>query len=192
MDTGKNLLNTLKIISELFKKKNISFALAGGLAVGILSRPRATEDIDLIIMISDNDRQRIVNILSDEFKIINAHTEIMHFKNADIWRVIIANEETSGNNIVIIDFIIAVNDICKNAIERRFFIEIDSIEIPIVTIEDLILLKLLSNRDIDRMDINYILKDSQKGDLNFIYLKDQINNNNLNIQAKDFFCKILM
>jgi len=48
MEIAKSLIETLKKLCLLLSEAHIKFCLIGGLAVGILAKPRATEDIDLL------------------------------------------------------------------------------------------------------------------------------------------------
>ena len=54
MEGANFLIEALKSIAMLFKESNVKYCLAGGLAVGMLSTPRATEDIDIIIKMKSN------------------------------------------------------------------------------------------------------------------------------------------
>ncbi len=53
MGVAENLLHTLKSLCSLLNDEQIDFCLIGGLAVAILAKPRATEDIDLLIFINE-------------------------------------------------------------------------------------------------------------------------------------------
>lgn len=46
MEIAKSLIETLKRLCLIFNEARIKFCLIGGLAVGILAKPRATEDIE--------------------------------------------------------------------------------------------------------------------------------------------------
>ena len=69
MDIAKVLIETLKKISNIFMRNNFDFCIAGGWAVSIWGTPRATEDIDLLLMIKEEQKSIIpcnfyyVNIL---------------------------------------------------------------------------------------------------------------------------------
>ena len=55
MMNENNLARTLELIDlcSLLNDEQIDFCLIGGLAVAILAKPRATEDIDLLILINE-------------------------------------------------------------------------------------------------------------------------------------------
>ena len=52
MDIARSLFETLKSLCRILGDARLEYCLIGGLAVGILSKPRATEDIDLLVLIS--------------------------------------------------------------------------------------------------------------------------------------------
>jgi len=47
----------------------------------------------------------------------------------------------------------------ENAIKRRIIIDFEGVKLPVVSREDLILIKLLSGREIDMFDVGNILTD---------------------------------
>jgi hypothetical protein len=134
------------------KDAQIQFCLIGGLAVGILAKPRATEDIDLLVLLTEDDMEHLSKILKKHFQLIQDHN-VMHFKNATIWRVIIENDSTEKKSLVIVDLIFADNEIYKNAVMNSITLTLDDVSIPVVRIEHLIEIKKLANRPSDQIDI---------------------------------------
>jgi len=53
LDIKETLIDQLKKIVQFLNKQKIDYALAGGLAFSALVEPRATMDIDIIIMINE-------------------------------------------------------------------------------------------------------------------------------------------
>lgn len=125
----------------------------GGLAVGILAKPRATEDIDLLVLI--DNKETIGSLLRHDFEIIQDH-DSMHFKETTIWRIVIKDTFTNDRGLVIIDLIFADNEIYKEAVADVIKLQIDNIDIPVVKPENLIRIKKLSNRPRDWIDIQAI------------------------------------
>ena len=93
MEIAKSLIETLKKVCLLFCEAHIKFCLIGGLAVGILAKPRATEDIDLLVLIDEKHRARIAKLIRDNFEVIQDHN-LMRFREATIWRIVIKDAFT--------------------------------------------------------------------------------------------------
>ena len=106
MEIAKSLIETLKQLCSVFKAANIKFCLIGGLAVGILAKPRATEDIDLLVLIGKENKEIIAKLFRDNFEVIQDH-DLMYFKQATIWRMVIKDSFTTDNGFVIIDMVFA-------------------------------------------------------------------------------------
>ena len=155
MEIAKSLIETLKQLSSVFKAAQIKFCLIGGLAVGILAKPRATEDIDLLVLIGKENKEIIAKLFRDNFEVIQDH-DLMYFKQATIWRMVIKDSFTTDNGLVVVDMVFADNEIYRKAVQEVITIQIDNVDIPVVTPENLIRIKKLSNRPRDLLDIQEI------------------------------------
>jgi len=155
MEIAKSLIETLKRLCLLFDDANIKFCLVGGLAVGILAKPRATEDIDLLVLIDKYNKEKIGSLLRNDFEIIQEH-DLMYFKETTIWRIVIKDTFTNDRGLVIVDLIFADNEIYKEAVADVIKLQIDNVDIPVVKPQNLIRIKKLSNRPRDWIDIQAI------------------------------------
>ena len=155
MEIAKSLIETLKRLCLVFNSAHMKFCLIGGLAVGILAKPRATEDIDLLVLIDKENKDKIAGLLRDNFDVIQDH-DLMVFKQATIWRIVIQDSFTADNGLVIIDLVLADNEIYREAVLDVITIQIDKVDIPVVKPENLIKIKKLSNRPRDLLDIQDI------------------------------------
>ncbi|MCX8042742.1 MAG: hypothetical protein N3B18_01285 [Desulfobacterota bacterium] len=88
MEISKGIVETLKRVSRCFTEAGIKFCLVGGLAVGMLAKPRATEDIDLLVLLDENDLPRLADLLGACTTIVN-RLPLMRFANATIQRLIV-------------------------------------------------------------------------------------------------------
>ena len=150
MENRKNsLLEILLNTSDFLILKNYNFALIGGLAYSVIYEPRATYDLDFIIEIKNFDK--FLKDLRGNSDFIFVHDKPMIFENAEIERVV------HKDNIVI-DFLIADDDYKRNVLKRKKELIVNQKRIFIVAVEDLIILKLLSRRDIDIVDVKNLLK----------------------------------
>ena len=154
MDIAQGLITALKTACQIFNKSGIGYCLAGGLAVSLLTRPRATEDVDFIILVEEREQQNVEALLRIHFDIVQSN-EVMHFKNASIWRMIIS-DQLNSDGLIILDMIFADRPEFRRAVENAFTIELDGVEISVISPVDLIAVKRLAGRPIDLLDIEAI------------------------------------
>jgi predicted nucleotidyltransferase len=176
MGFKETLTEQLKSIIQFLNKQDIDYALAGGLAFSALVEPRATMDIDLIVMIKENQLNDFKNQLKHEFGSIITHNEPMQFKLAKIWRTINVIEDIE----MIFDFIFAESEFYKNTIRRAFEIEFFGSKIKVITLEDLILLKNCANRTQDLADLDKIYQ-TYGEEIDGEYLKKWAKELNINL-----------
>ena len=132
----------------------VDFAVCGGMAYSILVSPRATIDFDCLIMAYPNTLMEINRILEPLFDKIVSQDEPMQFKKARVFRTL----GIDGENEYIMDFILGETRFHQEALSRKKTIDLEGISLPILTPEDLLLLKALANRPQDRVDISNIVE----------------------------------
>jgi hypothetical protein len=152
MGVAGDLFDTLKSLCALLNDEHVDYCLIGGLAVAILAKPRATEDIDLLILIEESQIPSLVGLLKKKFKIIQGQN-VMHFKNATICRTILSSPSDAKVGIVVVDFLLADHDIYRETLCNPLFLTVDGENIPVARPEGLIKMKGLSNRPQDLLDI---------------------------------------
>ena len=170
MGVAGDLFDTLKSLCALLNDEHVDYCLIGGLAVAILAKPRATEDIDLLILIEEQQIRSLVELLKKRFKIIEVKN-VMHFKSATICRTIVAAISDENGGIVVVDFLLADHDIYREALRDPLILTVDGEKIPVARPECLISMKKLSNRPQDLIDIA-ALKESLKDQSNVTPAKD--------------------
>jgi len=160
MEIGTALFETLKHLCSVLNKAQSAYCLIGGLAVGILAKPRATEDIDLLMLMGEDSVESLRKLLRHHFDVIQDH-DIMHFRNCTIWRIVVSDSFPEDNGLVIVDIVFADREVYKNALADTICLEIDDTVIPVVRPEHLIEIKRLSGRPVDLLDIQ-ALQDAEK------------------------------
>jgi hypothetical protein len=166
MEYKRSLIGFLEDICHLFEKEKIPFCVTGGFAASIWGTPRATSDVDIVLNIEGESRERIIKLLDDNFNLVQSHREDMVFNDLHIWRHIIKAEDSP--ELLILDTLVANNDYLKRVIERKTEINFHNIKLPLVSKEDLVILKTISFRDIDKHDIRNILKSSTPTDWEYL------------------------
>jgi hypothetical protein len=146
------LVQALSTLIADFNKRGLLYALAGGWAYSALVEPRATTDIDLLMLIERPSRQSLESLLSSQFDSLVVHPAPMVFRGISVWRTVAIRDEQE----VVIDILLADSEYLRTALARRRVVGFDALQIPILTIEDLILLKTVAGRLQDQADLEKI------------------------------------
>ena len=157
--------NALTDLSNLLKKENVPYMIIGGLANAIWGHPRATLDIDLTIWILDDQIQKLLSILEERY-VFMVEEPIAFISKTRVLPI-------KNNENLRIDIIFGVLPFEKDAIDRSVEVKIGDNSIKFCTAEDLILLKIISERSKDLEDVRNLLH-YQKGNLDYTYLEPRI------------------
>ena len=82
------LVRALSTLIDDFNRRGLVYALAGGWAYSALVEPRATTDIDLLMLIEQPSREGIQSLLSPQFDSTVVHPAPMVFQGISIWRTV--------------------------------------------------------------------------------------------------------
>jgi hypothetical protein len=121
------------------------FALIGGLAVSAWSHPRATMDIDLLVLVDSSNLNCLVKALCDAGI------------NAELRRGGIDDPVPYLIRADFIDIIVATKKYEAEAIEKSIAVGIAGTVIPVASPEYLIILKLKAGGPRDLMDVQELL-----------------------------------
>jgi hypothetical protein len=152
------MVDELKIFKDVLTKLNVNnnpYMISGSVAMNYYTIPRMTRDIDIVIEI--DDIASFYNTFEKEYYIDQGVIDDA-VKNQYMFNIIHLKE------VIKIDFIIRKNtEYRKTEFQRRKKIYISGIEAFIVSIEDLIISKLLWARDshseLQIRDITNLLKE---------------------------------
>ncbi len=157
----------IKIITSRLEEANIPYMMTGSMAMAIYAIPRMTRDIDIVLEIKISDIDKFVNLFKDDCYIDENSVKDAIFSHGMF--NIIHNEW-----ILKADFIVRKNnEYRENEFLRRRKIDLDEKEIYIVSPEDLILSKLLWDKQLSSemqlRDVKMIIAGSEK--LDWLYLE---------------------
>jgi hypothetical protein len=160
------MLLELNIFKDVVKKLNINkipYMISGSVAMNYYTIPRMTRDIDIIIEIEDVDN--FYNTFKEEYYI---DREMVNdaIKNQYMFNIISIKE------VMKIDFIIKKNTEYRKAeFKRRRQVIIEGLKVYIVSIEDLIISKLIwaedSKSELQIKDVKNLLE--EKVDMKYIH-----------------------
>jgi predicted nucleotidyltransferase len=161
VEIAHSILTVLKRAATLFREKGIAYCLAGDLAVSMLAKPRATEDVDLIVVLDESDFPSFEALVRSHFEVIQVR-DIMRFRTASIWRFVLGD---GNEGLVLLDLILADREEYLAAINNAVEIVIDDCRINVITPKDLIAVKQLAGRPADLMDIEALREALDDGEV---------------------------
>jgi hypothetical protein len=163
MEFQKEILKKIKLISNFLKKEKIDFLVCGGIAFSSLVYPRSTVDLDLILDLKEEELERLKSSLQKRFKGLFINPKKMVFGPVSIFRIVFIEKEKE----FIVDFLFLKEEYKKEILKRKIIVNFFKIKLPILSPEDLFLLKKLTKRDRDKDDCEEI---KRKYKLNFRYI----------------------
>ena len=149
----KPLPDDFKDFIECLNSNNVRYLLIGGWAVGLHGSPRATKDIDFLVAIDDENLEKLQNALL-EFKA--PPFDIKSFgKIGSVIRM--------GRSPIQIDIINKADGInIEEVYSRRNLMNVDGLNIYVISKDDLIINKRASGREQDAADAVKLEKHRKK------------------------------
>jgi hypothetical protein len=130
---------------QLLKSNDVKFLVVGAYALGAYGYPRATGDIDIWVMVSSDNSEKVYKSLQ-QFGAPLSQID----KNTFTQKGIIFQIGVAPRRIDIITYIEAVE--FEAAYQNRQEIKIDEISVPFISKADLIKNKSSTGREKDRLD----------------------------------------
>jgi len=153
---------TIEAIQRLFAKFDNRGVIIGGIAVGFLGRPRLTEDVDAMFLLSTQDIPKFLEAAKNE----NIEPRI---PNADGFarknRVLLLQHIPTETKI---DISLGILPFEEEVIERGIVQSTSTLSIRLPTPEDLIIMKAIAHRPKDLEDIRTIVDKNPKLDISRI------------------------
>jgi hypothetical protein len=140
-----NLFDELVMVIQALDASSVEYALVGGLAVGVWGAPRATKDIDLLVLPEDVARAK------NCVRACDYTLEALPMRFADgmeLERV----KKVAGSEMMTVDFIL-VNQNLEPAWSSRQRRETDVVPLSVVSRDALIAMKLSAGRPQDHADV---------------------------------------
>lgn len=152
------LIKALHVIWNALRSMDVPAVVAGGLAMSAWKYPRSTRDVDLLIGVDVQGIDKILPRLQSLGIRPKQTPPVISIGRLNIIQLLYEPPETFMD--VQIDLLLAESDYYRTALKRRISTRLPdhSMDIAILTCEDLILHKLLAGRIIDRVDVAALLK----------------------------------
>ena len=142
----------LQALLKILKNGNIPHVIIGGLAVSQLSRPRLTADIDILTYLDDDSRipKLIGSALSADFSLRIDDAEQFARQNRVL---LLIHNQTQ----IHVDVSLGLLPFEREVIERSSRVSVGEFQLPLPSVEDLIILKAVAHRRIDLQDITNLV-----------------------------------
>ena len=146
-------------ILRAFQKEKVKYVVAGGIAVNLLGSLRTTADLDLLVEMSDANLAKIVTILKRHGYKVKQPVDPMGIAESRTRKDWIENKHMKAFNfykeegLKEVDIIIDSPVLYEEAKKAAEIIKMGNIELPVISIDDLIKMKENTGRAIDKLDI---------------------------------------
>ncbi|HEY4182372.1 MAG TPA: hypothetical protein VGM90_36315 [Kofleriaceae bacterium] len=157
-----DLVTELVGLLDALERESVDYAVCGGLAVGMLARPRATKDIDILIQRDDLARAKALAIACG----FDIPARKMIFKQGtpqeqEMHRLSKIDPEDGA--LMPVDFLLVVK-LFETVWNSRLSVEYLGRKIKVVSIEGLVTMKTISGRPQDLRDIELLKNPDAESD----------------------------
>jgi hypothetical protein len=152
-DLLEDFQDPLQALLTILRDNNIPHVVIGGLAVSQLSRPRLTADIDVLTYLDDDSRipRLIVSALSAGFSLRINEAEQFARQNRVL---LLIHKETQ----IHVNISLGLLPFEREVIDRSTRVSLGELQLPLPSVEDLIILKAVAHRKIDLQDITTLVE----------------------------------
>lgn len=152
----KDLLDCLEELTQLLEAEKIDYVVMGGMAVRVYGIPRATYDLDFTLSLPRGELPRLYDLFEKKGYTIPESYRQGWVDTVAEMPLVKCRVYLSGQGIDL-DFFLAESPFQNSVMQRKRREQVNGCTVWLVSPEDLILLKLVANRDRDRADIGDVL-----------------------------------
>ncbi|HKB69166.1 MAG TPA: nucleotidyl transferase AbiEii/AbiGii toxin family protein [Pyrinomonadaceae bacterium] len=151
VDPPKDILLVLSALTDWFRDQNVSYAIIGGVAIGLIAQPRETQDIDAVAWIDLVDLPVLLKSAA-EFGFVSRLSDPQSF--AENTRMMLLTHTASGLSV---DVSCGALPFEREMIDRSTKFKIHELVLRVATPEDLLITKAVAHRGKDLIDIENLL-----------------------------------
>ena len=163
-----NKADLAKILAA-FKHLDVPFVLAGGHAVAAWGMVRSTRDIDFLVDVRGDSAEK----LAAELRLAGFKAVLRKGDELDPIRGVIRVESLDSSAAEPVDIVLGIRHMPQGIFERSSSLQFLGHRVPVISPEDLIVLKCLAGGPIDLEDARSILE-IMKGKLDDEYLEQEL------------------
>lgn len=153
------LLGGLRDLLAWLKDAQVQGVIIGGVAASFLGRPRVTRDIDAVVLL-ETERWEEFLALGASHGFVPRRADALAFATRS--HVLLVMHQPSN---ISVDISFGFLPFEKECVQRRVFVEVAGLSVPLLTPEDLIVMKAVAHRARDLADIEAVLDAHPKLDL---------------------------
>jgi predicted nucleotidyltransferase len=162
------LQHLLEEIIAFFEKRDVDYMIMGGIAVRFWSLPRPTFDLDFTVALAPEDVPALAAAFEEEgFTVHEAHRKGFLDRLSGLEKIAVV--KYVGGKEIAVDLFLATTNYQKEAFRRRAKKTINGGKAWMISLEDLVLHKLIAGRDRDMADVGEMLLVNPRVDR--VYLK---------------------
>jgi hypothetical protein len=152
------VLSVLAHVWKTLQTLNVPMAMMGGLAVSNWRHVRFTQDVDILIGIDRSQADRVIAILAAAGIRAKRPDPLVILEDAEFIQLYYEPPDTYLE--IQVDLLLAKSEFLQQALQRRVATTGSEfgVDVDVVSVEDLIILKLLAGRILDRVDAAYLLR----------------------------------
>ena len=143
-------------LRDALERLDIPYAVMGGVAVSFWGLPHFTHDIDVAVGVGAQDAIEFLEGLESEGFLVPDAFRTGWTDQLAGTRKLAVRKFVSGH-VWDVDIFLEESDFVRSVMARRQFVDLDGRRTPVVTIEDLVLFRLLAWRDKDRGHLSDLL-----------------------------------
>lgn len=145
------LIGAVADLTALLKDQGVPGVFIGGLAANLLGRPRITKDVDAVVLLGNLDVESFL-AAGVRFGFAPRISDATKFAAKN--RVLLLIHQPSKTDV---DISLGILPFEQESVERASIITVAGISFPLVSPEDLIVMKALARRARDVADIEAVL-----------------------------------
>lgn len=135
-----------KVLFALFDKHSVRYLIVGGYAVMLYTEPKYTNDIEVVVGMGPNEPDRAIDAL-EEFGFPLSADQRLRFRTPNSMVIL-------GHPPHRIDILNSISGVSfDEAYTRRNTVTLDNIQVPFISLEDLIDAIVAANRPQDHLDL---------------------------------------
>jgi len=180
------LLGVLRHVWNTLKPEGVPCALMGGIALSVWDHVRATRDVDLLIDLEGADCEQLYAAIAAAGIRTKRDPPVMHVDGLQVIQLLYTPPGAFMQFQV--DLHLATTAFHRQVLSRRVSLPLPDLDldVDVVTCEDLILLKLIASRVIDRADAAFLLRNNQTT-LDLEYVRTWVKQFNLQKQFSEIW-----
>ncbi len=147
-------------IFQLFQDRGIRYLIVGGVAVNLHGFARATADLDLLISLDQDNVQKFILSMQDLGWRPRAPVPLQTFADPQARASWIREKQMKAfaiynpkNEIEHLDILLTFENQFADFYQRRNTLSARDIQLPVISLKDLILMKKAAGRERDQIDI---------------------------------------